>query len=35
MKEEGQKDRPSVIVLALERDADGATVVTVSGPRHR
>jgi len=29
MKEEGQKDRPSVIVLALERDADGATVVTV------
>jgi hypothetical protein len=26
---EGQKDRPSVIVLAVERAADGATVVTV------
>ena len=24
-REEGQKDRPSVIVLAFERDADGAT----------
>lgn len=27
-REEGQKDRPSVIVLAVEREADGATVVT-------
>ncbi|HMD66899.1 MAG TPA: hypothetical protein VKG22_09680 [Stellaceae bacterium] len=28
-REEGQKDRPSVIVLAVQRDADGATIVTV------
>ena len=28
-REEGEKDRPSVIVLAVEREADGATVVTV------
>lgn len=28
-REEGRKDRPSVIVLAVEREADGATVVTV------
>jgi hypothetical protein len=28
-REEGQKDRPSVIVLAVERETDGATVVTV------
>ena len=28
-REEGQKDRPSVIVLAIEREADGATVATV------
>jgi hypothetical protein len=28
-REEGQKHRPSVIVLAVERDPDGATVVTV------
>jgi hypothetical protein len=28
-REEGQKDRPSVIVLAVEREVDGATVVTV------
>lgn len=28
-REEGQKDRPSVIVLAVERAVDGATVVTV------
>jgi hypothetical protein len=28
-REEGRKDRPSVIVLAVERDADGATIVTV------
>ena len=36
-REEGQKDRPSVIVLAVEREAHGATIVTVlpithSGP---
>jgi hypothetical protein len=28
-REEGRKDGPSVIVLAVERDADGATIVTV------
>ena len=28
-REEGRKERPSVVVLAIERDADGATVVTV------
>ena len=28
-REEGQKDRPSVIVLAIEREADGVIVVTV------
>jgi hypothetical protein len=28
-REEGQKHRPSVIVLAIEREADGATLVTV------
>jgi hypothetical protein len=28
-REEGQKDRPSVIVLAVEREADDALVVTV------
>jgi hypothetical protein len=28
-REEGQKDRPSVIVLAVEREADGAILVTV------
>ena len=28
-REEGEKDRPSVIVLAVEREAEGATVVTV------
>jgi len=28
-REEGQKDRPSVIVLAVEREADGAIFVTV------
>ena len=27
--EEGRKDRPSVIVLAVERQKDGATIVTV------
>src|SRR6266581_2662071 len=28
-REEGRKDRPTVIVLAVEREADGATIVTV------
>jgi hypothetical protein len=28
-QEEGRKDRPSVIVLAVERDTDGATFVVV------
>src|SRR4051812_45770482 len=28
-RDEGQKDRPSVIVLAVEREADGASIVTV------
>jgi hypothetical protein len=28
-QEEGRKDRPSVIVLAVERASDGTTVVTV------
>lgn len=28
-QEEGRKDRPSVIILAVRREADGATVVTV------
>ncbi len=28
-REEGRKERPSVIVLAVEREADGPTVVTV------
>ncbi len=28
-QDEGRKDRPSVIILAVERPADGATVVTV------
>ncbi len=28
-RKEGQKDRPSVIVLAVEREAEGAIVVTV------
>ena len=34
-REEGRKDRPSVIVLAVERDAGGATVVTVLPITHR
>ena len=34
-REEGQKDRPSVIVLAVEREADGAVVVTVLPVTHR
>ena len=33
-RKEGQKDRPSVIVLAVEREAAGATVVTVLPIRH-
>ena len=33
-REEGQKDRPSVIVLAVEREADGATIVTVLAITH-
>ena len=28
-REEGSKDRPTVIVLAVEREPDGATIVTV------
>ena len=28
-REEGQKDRPSVIVLVVNRETDGATIVTV------
>lgn len=28
-REEGRKDRPSVIVLAIERETDDATIVTV------
>src|SRR5215469_1421995 len=28
-KQEGSKDRPSVIVLAVERETDGASLVTV------
>lgn len=28
-REEGRKDRPSVIVLAVNRETDGATLVTV------
>jgi len=32
-REEGRKDRPSVIILAVRREADGATVVTVL-PNH-
>ena len=28
-RDEGRKDRPSVIVLAVERQIDGATIVTV------
>ncbi len=34
-REEGRKDRPSVIVLAVERETDGATVVTVLPITHR
>jgi hypothetical protein len=29
-REEGQKDRPCVIVLAVEREADGEMMVTVA-----
>lgn len=34
-QEEGRKDRPSVIVLCVEDDQDGATVVTVLPITHR
>jgi hypothetical protein len=34
-REEGQKDRPSVIVLTVERSSDAATVVTVLPITHR
>ncbi|HLJ63917.1 MAG TPA: hypothetical protein VKT70_07420 [Stellaceae bacterium] len=34
-QEEGSKDRPSVVVLAIEREADGATIVTVLPITHR
>jgi hypothetical protein len=34
-QEEGRKDRPSVIVLAVERASDDATVVTVLPITHR
>ncbi len=33
--DEGRKERPSVIVLAIERTSDGATVVTVLPITHR
>lgn len=32
---EGRKDRPSVIVLAAQRESDGATLVTVLPITHR
>ena len=34
-QEEGRKDRPSVIVLAIERASDGTAVVTVLPITHR
>ena len=33
-REEGRKERPSVVVLAVAREADGATVVTVLPVTH-
>lgn len=33
-REEGRKDRPSVIDLAIDRDPDGATIVTVLPVTH-
>jgi hypothetical protein len=33
-QEEGRKDRPSVIVLAVERQADDTTIVTVLPMTH-
>lgn len=33
-QEEGRKDRPSVIVLAIDRNVDGATIVTVLPVTH-
>ena len=34
-QDEGLKDRPSVIVLSVERQKDGATIVTVLPITHR
>jgi hypothetical protein len=34
-REEGQKDRPAVIILMIEREAEGATMVTVLPITHR
>ena len=34
-REEGQKHRPTVIVLAAEREPDGAIIVTVLPITHR
>ena len=34
-QEEGSKDRPSVITLAIERQPDGETLVTVLPITHR
>jgi hypothetical protein len=34
-REEGRKDRPSVIVLCVRRESDGATLVTVLPITHR
>jgi hypothetical protein len=34
-QEEGRKDRPSVIVLAVERESEGTTMVTVLPITHR
>lgn len=34
-QEEGRKDRPCVIVLAIERASDGATIVTALPISHR
>lgn len=33
-REEGRKNRPSVVVLTVERDSDGATVVVVLPVTH-
>src|SRR5215813_8987155 len=34
-REEGHKDKPSVIVLAVARDTDGVTIVTASRDESR